>query len=100
MELRREDFQDDGAILGIALQGVRASLHAGGDVTREQQPRCFVYRLSKYGFGSNLLGLIMTAASYSNLSTIYVDESDWSYKCNNMPSWPHFFTGAFPRCIQ
>ena len=57
---------------------------------------CFIYTTSFWGFGSNLLGLLMTAAVH-NSSEVYLDEAEWSYKCNNMPAWSHFFQGPLPR---
>ena len=59
---------------------------------------CIIYQTSTWGFCSNLHGLLMTLALYGNASEIYLDEREWSYKCNNdRGSWHEFFAGPLPR---
>ena len=58
---------------------------------------CYVYHTSLHGFGSNLFGIAMAVAAYGANSTLYLDESDWFYKCGGKASWNEFFAGMQPQ---
>jgi hypothetical protein len=57
---------------------------------------CLIYESSPYGFGSNILGLLLTMTANNRSSRLYYDESTWIYKCNGSPSWSKFFSGPVP----
>lgn len=61
---------------------------------------CIVYESSPYGFGSNILGLLLTIAAHNESTQIYFDESTWKYKCNGTSGWSHLFSGLTPLPLQ
>ena len=61
-----------------------------------KSPPCIVYESSPYGFGSNILGLLLTMAANNETTRFYFDESAWKYKCKDTPGWSHLFSGSAP----
>ena len=67
--------------------------------TRASAP-CIIYESSPYGFGSNILGLLLTLATQNKSTQTYFDESSWQYKCYGTPGWSYFFSGPTPTVIS
>lgn len=61
--------------------------------------RCKIYESSSYGFGSNILGLLLTVATLNKSSIVYFDETSWLYKCQRTPGWSYFFSGPIPKVM-
>lgn len=45
-----------------------------------------VFESSPYGFGSNILGLLLTMAAHNTSSQVFFDESTWKYECKGTPA--------------
>lgn len=58
---------------------------------------CYIYQLDHFGFGHNMIGLSFYVTSYGQPGNkLYVNESEWSYKCSASGSWNTFFKGGMP----
>ena len=83
-------------VVTLARHGVEGvGLRIGSKSAQGEGRPCIIYQTSPWGFCSNLHGLLMTLAVYSNTSDIYLDERGWSYKCSkNSGTWHKFFAGT------
>ena len=86
--------------LRCALLCLYLAISAYASAEGSHDKACYVYHTSPWGFGSNFYGIAMAVAAYGlKNSTIYLDESEWSYKCQGKASWNVFFAGTQPHYL-